>query len=78
MPYERLSGQVVKAEITNKQENYFDFMTGQFVMKPYEPVANITLSLDDGNRIFLTIPPEDSGAWIGKKVNVVITTKEER
>ena len=75
MPYERLSGQVVKAEITNKHENYFDFMTGQVVMK-YEPFASIVLSLDEGNQLFLGIPPEDAGAWIGKRVNVVITTKE--
>lgn len=77
MPYEKLSGQVVRAEITNKHQNYFDDATNHFVMK-CKPVANIALSLDDGNQLYLTIPPEDSGAWMGKKVNVVITTKEEQ
>ena len=77
MPYKRLSGQVVRAEMTSKNEDYFAPMTSRFVTK-FEPVANITLRFDDGNRIFLTVPPEDSGAWMGKMVNVVITTKEER
>ena len=77
MPYQRLSGQVVKAEIVNSHHQFFDYATNRFVMED-KPVANIFVLLEDENRIFVTIPPEESGAWMGKRVNVVITTKGDR
>lgn len=77
MPYERLSGQVVKAEIKTEGNMYYDLGVMAPVVERAD-VAELLISVQDGNLIKLNVPPEDSGAWMGKKVSVVITTKEEQ
>lgn len=64
MPYERLSGQVIKAELI---ESVF-----------FDTYARLYVRIRDDQIITLRCPPKDSGAWMGKKVSVVITTKEEQ
>lgn len=74
MPYERLSGQVTKV---NLRDHYIEDAFGKrFVFANTE--AEVTIRLDDGQVVKLICLPEDSGAWMAKKVSVVITTKEEQ
>lgn len=77
MPYERLSGQVVKAEVEDSRRTYFDCNNDKIVMEDVQ-IAHLVLAIQGENAITLDVPVEDSGAWMGKKVSVVITTKEEQ
>ena len=75
MPYERLSGQVVKAEVETSTRTRFDVEHDKIVMDDVQ-TAHLVVSLPYGNIISLFVPVEDSGAWMGKEVSVVITTKD--
>lgn len=74
MPYARLSGQVTKVKL---KDHYVYDSFGYRAMVGYTD-AEVTIRLDGGQVIKLTCLPEDSGAWIAERVNVVITTKEDR
>lgn len=77
MPYERLSGQVVKAEVEDSKRTYLDYKSNKIVMEDVQ-TTHLVLALQGGNVITLDVPVEDSGEWMGKKVSVVIMTKEEQ
>lgn len=74
MPYARLSGRVTKVKL---RDHYVcDSFGHRAMVGPTD--AEVTIRLDGGQVIKLTCLPEDSGAWMAERVNVVITTKGDK